>query len=317
MRVDKRIIVFLLVVVISVASVGIVYYFYSGVAIEFQWEKTVSNEMDDFDIWVDELSNCIIDIGISEDESLLYSIIITLDKPGRVDTDEYSTSIGLTEDFVFFENEASSQLIIRNTPYGSAKIKHVDIILGNTVPFDIYTGGYNVTVNARYDNEANLDTGSFWCGGDSSLNLEITEDVVYSGSKMELIIDANVLMSALVKAKGFTYDLIFNDKIKLSAPELLLSEFEKHKEEITKKSNLSKEELDLFLSLISARIDLIPLSEFKNQIDHAERISPDPDDTEYLALALKLNCPIWSNDKKLKEQEIIKIYSTEELIKII
>lgn len=36
----------------------------------------------------------------------------------------------------------------------------------------------------------------------------------------------------------------------------------------------------------------------------------------YFALALKLKCPIWSNDKKLKEQNIITIYHTHELSKL-
>ena len=130
---------------------------------------------------------------------------------------------------------------------------------------------------------------------------------------MELIIDANILMSALVTTKGFTYDLIFNDKIKLFAPEYLLEEFEKHKEEIIKKSNLSKEELHLFLSLISTRINLIPNNEFKEFIKQAKEITPDIDDTEYFALALKFNYPIWSNDKRLKQQDKIKVFSTKEI----
>jgi len=134
---------------------------------------------------------------------------------------------------------------------------------------------------------------------------------------MELIIDANVLMSALVATKGFTYDLIFNDKIRLFAPEYLLEEFEEHKHEIIEKSGLSEEELQLFLSLISTRIDFIPNKEFRRFIKLAEEITPDPDDTEYFALALKQNCSIWSNDKKFKKQDKIKIYRTEELAKVI
>ena len=117
---------------------------------------------------------------------------------------------------------------------------------------------------------------------------------------MELIIDANILMSALVVTRGFTYDLIFNDKIRLFAPEYLLEEFEEHKDEIIEKSNLSEEELQLFLLLISTKIDFIPYIEFKEFIKQSGEITPDPDDTEYFALALKLNCSIWSNDKRLK-----------------
>lgn len=40
-------------------------------------------------------------------------------------------------------------------------------------------------------------------------------------------------------------------------------------------------------------------------------------DTEYFALALKLKCSVWSNDKKFKKQDKVKVYSTNELIKLI
>lgn len=45
------------------------------------------------------------------------------------------------------------------------------------------------------------------------------------------------------------------------------------------------------------------------------RVSPDIDDVLYLALALKLNCPVWSNDRKLKNQNAVRIY-TQEIIRI-
>jgi predicted nucleic acid-binding protein len=43
---------------------------------------------------------------------------------------------------------------------------------------------------------------------------------------------------------------------------------------------------------------------------------PDENDLEYFALALKLRYAIWSQDKTLKQQQIIRIYSTEELNKM-
>ncbi len=46
----------------------------------------------------------------------------------------------------------------------------------------------------------------------------------------------------------------------------------------------------------------------------AKSICPDPDDIQYFALALKLGCPIWSNDKALKEQNTVEVISTGELI---
>ena len=123
-------------------------------------------------------------------------------------------------------------------------------------------------------------------------------------------------MSALVATAGKTYDLIFNERINLFSPEFLLEEFEKHKEEIIKKSGLSESDFKLFLSLIISEIEIISKSEFKKFIPQAEKITPDPNDTEYLALALKFKCPIWSNDKMLKNQSKVNIYSTGELLKI-
>ncbi|MBT5021736.1 hypothetical protein HOK51_08530 [Candidatus Woesearchaeota archaeon] len=52
-------------------------------------------------------------------------------------------------------------------------------------------------------------------------------------------------------------------------------------------------------------------------MNSAKIICPDENDVDYFALALKLNCAIWSNDKKLKNQNSIIVYSTEELINLI
>ena len=132
---------------------------------------------------------------------------------------------------------------------------------------------------------------------------------------MELVIDANILMSALIATEGITYDLIFNDSIKLVSVDKLMRELGKHKFEILEKSGLSEYDFDIFVSLISSEIELIPYPEIKKFISEAEKISPDPNDTEYFALALKLNCSIWSNDKKSKNQGKVKIFSTEDLVK--
>jgi len=131
---------------------------------------------------------------------------------------------------------------------------------------------------------------------------------------MELVVDANILMSALIATAGKTYDLIFNDIIRLFSVDKLLVELEKHKAEILAKSGLSEYDFDVFLSLISAEIEFIPYSELEKFVPEAEKITPDPNDTEYFALALKLKCAIWSNDRKLKAQDKVKVYSTEDLM---
>jgi predicted nucleic acid-binding protein len=134
---------------------------------------------------------------------------------------------------------------------------------------------------------------------------------------MDLIIDANVVISSIISVEGKTRDLIFLTKNILFAPEFLLEEVEKYKSEIIKKSKLSEEDFELAISLIFSKIRLIPFSEFKKFITKAREICPDPNDTEYFALALSKKIPIWSDDKALKKQEEIKIISTTELIRLL
>ena len=129
---------------------------------------------------------------------------------------------------------------------------------------------------------------------------------------MELVIDANILFAALIKKNG-TSELLF--KHKLYAPEFIFEEFRKYKDELKGKTHRSEEDFNELFDIFERTVILIPKEEINPFLDKAEKISPDQKDTVYLALAMKLNCAIWSNDKPLKEkQKEIKIFSTTELI---
>ncbi len=131
---------------------------------------------------------------------------------------------------------------------------------------------------------------------------------------MRLVIDANILFAALIK-EGLTAELLISDKLQLFAPEFLFTEFGKYEALILKKTHRSLEEFNQFLKLLKEQIIIVPKKEIIPFIDKANKISPDPKDTVYLALAFALKSKIWSNDKKLKEgQEKIVVLSTEELI---
>ncbi|HLC81483.1 MAG TPA: PIN domain-containing protein [Candidatus Nanoarchaeia archaeon] len=132
---------------------------------------------------------------------------------------------------------------------------------------------------------------------------------------MDLVIDANVLFSALIK-DSFAYNLLFSDAFHIFTPEYIFTELEKHKAEILEKTERTIEEFFRLVETLKRRINIIPLEELIPYVDEAEKLTPDPDDVAYFALALKLNCAIWSNDKKLKEQDKIKVYHTHELSKI-
>ena len=73
---------------------------------------------------------------------------------------------------------------------------------------------------------------------------------------------------------------------------------------------------DLYLALSIIPIIVCNEEFYKDKIKEAKELigKRDPDDIHLLALALKLNCPIWSNDKDFEGLGII-IYKTTDMIK--
>lgn len=135
---------------------------------------------------------------------------------------------------------------------------------------------------------------------------------------MELVVDANIVFSALIK-DSHTRHLLTSGKHNLHIPEFVLEELNNHLNELENKTGNSEQEMKDLLNqiVILGNIQVIPASEFKDRLPKANEISPDPNDVHYFALALKRGCSIWSNDKRLKEQKIVKVYTTEEVHKFI
>ena len=137
---------------------------------------------------------------------------------------------------------------------------------------------------------------------------------------MLLIVDANVVFSVLIKG-GKTLDIFILNRAKkrfvFVAPEFLMVEVEKHSREIIKKTGLSTDEIGKVLDFLENEIEFVSFEEFEEFYKKAEEISPDPNDVQYFALALKLDGAIWSNDKALKKQFVVDVLSTGEIIRLI
>jgi len=131
----------------------------------------------------------------------------------------------------------------------------------------------------------------------------------------KFVINTNILFSLFSK-DSFTIKLISRVNFKLYSPMFCLKELIKHSKEICEKFEIPKEGFEKILEEIKTKgiIKFVPLSAYKEYLSKAKEISPDPNDIDIFALALKLNCPIWSNDKELKKQNVVKVYSTKELI---
>ena len=131
---------------------------------------------------------------------------------------------------------------------------------------------------------------------------------------MLLVVDMNVLFSFFKKFSP-TRKLISTGNLQLFSPRYALDELNEHLKELLPKSRINIGAFELLKTVLSWYVNFIPVSEYKEFKAEAESTSPDPNDTQYFALALKLRCAIWSNDKLLKKQDRVEVFSTSQLIK--
>lgn len=130
---------------------------------------------------------------------------------------------------------------------------------------------------------------------------------------MILVVDANILFSALIK-NSTTAKLMLDENLILITPEYIVDEFLKYEDIILKKTRRTKQEFNQIVHLLKDIIEIIPYENYVEYVREASKISPDEKDILYLALALRYKCALWSNDKDLKKQKRVKVYSTQELM---
>lgn len=131
---------------------------------------------------------------------------------------------------------------------------------------------------------------------------------------MNLIVDSNIIFTFFWKS-SLAHDLF--PKFNLFLPEFALMELKKYEKEIIEKSGISKEEFTYLRNELCNLITFVPLEEYSSFLQESKNISSDTNDVNFFALALKLNCPIWSNDAVLKKQDIIIIFNSKEIIELL
>jgi len=137
---------------------------------------------------------------------------------------------------------------------------------------------------------------------------------------MRLVVDTNVLLSALIKASS-TRSILLDPRHHFYVPEYGIIETEKYFELMSSKSGLSMEELALLFDLVASNLDIIPSRSFSQELPRAEVAmgTIDHKDIPFLALALSLpDCDgIWSNDEHFKRQDLMKVWNTSEIVKLL
>jgi len=132
---------------------------------------------------------------------------------------------------------------------------------------------------------------------------------------MKLVVDANVVISALI-ADSKTRELIVTLEPDLLTPEFVHDEIENYEELIVEKSGMTPDRVAQFVDLLFQYIEAVPASEFHPYIEEADAAigDTDPDDVLYVACALATDADIWSDDSDFEKQDVIETYTTSDVI---
>lgn len=131
---------------------------------------------------------------------------------------------------------------------------------------------------------------------------------------MRLVADANVLF-ALSKSSSVANEILSRYRMALLTPDFALVELYKYKDDLVRNSGIDN--FDKIIEFLKNKVVFVVAEEYKDLINKAILLLPDPKDAAYLALALKFDVSIWSNDPHLKQQNKIEVFTTEELLNLL
>jgi len=130
---------------------------------------------------------------------------------------------------------------------------------------------------------------------------------------MKLVLDNNILFS-IMNPKSLSSYLFFSINAEFLAPLFIKYELYKHKGECLFKSGLSEQEFDIMQGEVEDSIEFMDRSRYLHFLARAINSLEDIKDSPYLALALSTNSAIWSNDAHLKQQSLVPVFTTQELL---
>ena len=139
---------------------------------------------------------------------------------------------------------------------------------------------------------------------------------------MKIIVDTNIIFSAILNSNNTIGDLIFNSQktFQFYSCSYMRFEIQKHWEKLKSISKLTDHQLEISYLHILTKIKFINEEFIEQNIWlQAEEITNniDVDDIDFVALSIFLNATLWTGDKPLykglKANGFKKIVNTQEL----
>lgn len=133
---------------------------------------------------------------------------------------------------------------------------------------------------------------------------------------MKIIIDVNVLFSALIR-DSTTRTILVKSGFDFYFPEPSLHKIRKYKEYILEKTGLAEEEYTTLLGMLFRYIKLIPTEQIEKHWEQAKHIMEhiDEEDVTFIAAALGTSDSIiWSDDSDFDKQQKIAVFKTKNIV---
>lgn len=122
---------------------------------------------------------------------------------------------------------------------------------------------------------------------------------------MRVVVDANVLVAALIRPDGWTARELRRDDVEWVAPETILDELRAHEDEIAEKAEVPRATLRRRAASVLKRIDIVPHEHLvaAAESDTVRRaLEVDPKDALYLACVEAADAwLLWTRDEGLLE----------------
>ena len=132
---------------------------------------------------------------------------------------------------------------------------------------------------------------------------------------MKLVTDTNILFSFFWE-DSLIKQILTSPNMEILSHIFALDELKKHSSLIINKTKISKREFTVEFNKLKSFVKFLPKEYYQSFLKTAEEISPDKSDAHFLALCLRLNLPLWSNDKELKKQNKVIVVDIKDIIDI-
>ena len=132
---------------------------------------------------------------------------------------------------------------------------------------------------------------------------------------MKLVVDANILLSALIGGKAA--ELLFNPNFDLLTTERTTWEVKKYIPQLAEYTENTSAHLLYLFELIPVRA--CQSKEYEASLAIAQLLKGDRDtcDVDIFALTLETEAPLWSNDADFEKVDEIILFKTEDIMELV